>query len=125
MTGQRSGTTPEPPVHFIQSVFILIVIQDLLALRPGILDLRLGTRTDIAADVDHVDGIRHIDLPLVHIVQHLLGPLGPDFFIARMAKEPDADNDVALESQLLLNLKKLFLEARAAAEGYDRVFTNH
>ena len=82
-----------------------------LPLALGIFNLRAGAGADVAADVDDVDLIGHVDLALVHIVQHLLGALGPDFFVAAMAEQADADDDVALEGQALLRLQELLLEA--------------
>ena len=46
----------------------------------------------------------------MHIVQHLLGALCPDFFVAAMAEQADADDDVALEGQALLRFEELVLE---------------
>ena len=75
-----------------------------------ILNLRAGAGADIATDVDDIDLIGHVDLALVHIVQHLLGTLGPDLIVAAMAEQTDADDDVALEGKALLSLKELLLE---------------
>ena len=41
-------------------------------MRCGILDFSSCTGSDIAADIDHEDLIRHIDLPLMHGVSELL-----------------------------------------------------
>ena len=91
----------------------------------GIFNLGACTGTDIAADIDYIDSVGHINLALMHIVQHLLGAFCPHFIISGMAKQADADDDVSGKCQALLRFKELLLEARAAAEGYDRVFASH
>ena len=65
----------------------------------------------IAANVNNVDAVTHINLALVHIVQHLLGAVGPDFVVAAVAEQADADDDVAREGQALLRFKESVLEA--------------
>ena len=57
---------------------------------------------DVAIHIYHEDLIGHIDLPLMHIVQHSFGVVRPDFIIAGMVKKSDADNNVAFESEALL-----------------------
>ena len=89
------------------------------------LDLRPGAGTDVPADVDHIDFICHVDLPLVHVVQHLLGAFGPDLIVAGVPEQADADHDVPLQRQPLLRFHKRILEAGAAAEGDDFIFPNH
>ena len=91
----------------------------------GVFDLTAGAGADVAADVDHVDRVRQVDLPLVHIVQHLLGPRRPDLIVPAVPEQPHADHDIPLERQSLLRLQELLLEPRTPAEGYDRVFVNH
>ena len=54
----------------------------------GILDFRAGAGTDIAALVDDKDLVRHIDLALVHIVQHFLHAVRPHLIISRMPEQP-------------------------------------
>ena len=91
----------------------------------GILDLRPRALADIATHVDYKDGIRHVDLALVHIVQHFLGTLSPDLVVAGVAEEADADDDVAFEGQTLLSFEELLLEACASAEGNDFELPDH
>ena len=71
------------------------------------------------------DAVCHVDLAFVHVVQHLFGAFGPDFVVAAVAEETDADDDVTCERQALLRFQELILEAGAAAEGYDGVFFDH
>ena len=68
----------------------------------------------------------------MHIVEHLfcfgqraLVHIFPDFIVAGMAKEPDADHDISLQGQPLLRFKKFVLETGAAAKGDDFVFSFH
>ena len=91
----------------------------------GILNLRACTGADITANIDDKDCVGHVNLPLVHIVQHLFCPRGPYFFIATVTKEADTDDDVAFESETFLRFEELFLEACTAAEGYDWIFADH
>ena len=90
-----------------------------------VFDLGARALTDIASDIDDIDGIGHVYLALVHVVQHLLGPGSPNLFITGMAEEADTDDDVAFEGETLLGLKEIVLEARAAAEGYDFELADH
>ena len=39
----------------------------------GIFNFRPGAGVDVAANVDDVDGVGHVDLAFMHVVQHLLG----------------------------------------------------
>lgn len=66
----------------------------------GVLDFRAGAVTDVAADVDDVDFVSHVDFPFVHVVEHFLRfregsfvHAVPDFLIAGVAEEPDADDE--------------------------------
>ena len=77
----------------------------------GIFNLRAGAGADVAADVDDIDLIGHVDLALVHIVKHLLGALRPDLIVAAMAEQADADYDVAFKGKALLGFEELVLEA--------------
>ena len=95
------------------------------ALAEGVVDFAAGALADVTAHVDHVDAVGHVDFALVHIVQHLLGAGRPDFVVAAVPEQAHADDDVALQSQPLLRLQELLLEARAAAEGYYGVFADH
>ena len=81
-----------------------------------VIDLRARAFADIPSDIDDINRISHIYLALVHVVQHLLGTFGPDFVVATMAEQADADDDVTGKSQALLRFQELFLEASAAAE---------
>ena len=94
-------------------------------MRQGVFDFASRALADIAAHVDDVDAVGHVDFALVHVVQHFLGAFSPDFVIAAMAEKADADDNVALEGQALLRLQELLLEARAAAEGDDGIFAGH
>ena len=78
-----------------------------------------------AAHIDDVDSVGHVDFPLVHVIEHLLCPFGPHLIIARMAKQADANDDVASKGQALLCFQILLLELCAAAEGYYFVFADH
>ena len=96
---------------------ILFQITDLFAVTDGILDFRAGTLTDIAAHIDDIDGVRHVNLPLVHVVEHLLRVARPDFLVSGVAEEAHADDDVAFEGEAFLRFDELILEAGAAAQG--------
>ena len=79
----------------------------------GILNLTAGATADVASDVYDEYFVRHINLALVHIVQHLLGAFRPDFIVSGMAEESDADDDIAFKGEALLRFKELFLETCA------------
>lgn len=100
-------------------------ISDLAPVPLRVLDFAPGALADVPADIDDENLIRHINLTLVHIVEHFLCPLRPDLVIARVAEEADADDDVSFEGETFLGLKELVLEARAPAEGYDFVLADH
>ncbi len=91
----------------------------------GIFDLAPGAAANVSAHVDDKDFVGHINLALVHIVEHLLGTFGSDFIIPRMAKESDVDDNIAFKCQAFLRFKELVLETGAAAEGYNFVFADH
>lgn len=46
-----------------------------------------GTLADIAANVNHVNRVHHVNLPFVHVVQHLLDTFGPDFLVTAMDEQ--------------------------------------
>lgn len=54
---------------------------------PGIFNLRAGAAADVAADIDHVNPVSHVDLALVHVVKHLLRALGPYLIVPRMTEQ--------------------------------------
>jgi len=91
----------------------------------GVFYFAAGALADIAAHVDDVDAVGHVDFALVHVVEHLLGTLGPDLVVAAVAEEAHAYDDVARKGKALLRFQELFLETSAAAEGYDGVFADH
>ena len=84
-----------------------------------------GALSDIPANINHVDGICHVDLAFMHIIQHLLRPFGPDLLVAGMTKKTNADNDVTSEGEAFLRLDELVLETGTAAKGDDGIFTYH
>ena len=94
-------------------------------MRCGIFDLAPGAAADVASDIDDEDLVCHVDLALVHVVQHLFGAFRPDFIISGMAEETDADDDVSLKRQALLGFDELVLEAGAPAKSDDFVFAYH
>ena len=96
-----------------------------LAMGFGVFYFTAGTGTNVPSRVDDVNAVSHVNLALVHVVQHLFGAFGPDFVVAAMAEEAVADDDVAFEGKPLLRFQELVLEASAAAEGYDGVFADH
>ena len=66
----------------------------------------------------------------MHIVQHLFRPsqralvhVLPDFIVAGVAKEADADHNISLQRQALLGFHEFIPEAGAAAEGDDFIFS--
>ena len=48
----------------------------------GIFNFTTGAASDVAADINDEDFICHVNLALVHIVQHLLGTFSPNLVIA-------------------------------------------
>ncbi len=101
-------------------------------MRNRVLDLGACAGADVPADVDHVDLVGQVDLALVHVVEHFLdaGEVSgirffPDFAIAGVAEEPDADDDVSFQGQALLGVHEGVFEAGAAAEGGDGVGADH
>lgn len=98
----------------------------------GVLDFRAGAVTDVAADVDDVDFVSHVDFPFVHVVEHFLRfregsfvHAVPDFLIAGVAEEPDADDDITRKRQPLLGIHELLFEAGAATERDYFIFSYH
>jgi hypothetical protein len=61
----------------------------------------------------------------VHVIEHFFGAFGPNFIVATVTEEADADDDVAGKGKAFLGLKELVFEAGAAAEGYDWIFADH
>ena len=96
---------------------ILFHVTDLFSVTDGILDFRAGTLTDIAAHIDDIDGIGHVNLPLVHVVKHLLRVTRPKLLVPTVAEKGYADDDVAFEGKALLRFDELVLEAGATAQG--------
>ena len=90
-----------------------------------IFDFAAGAASDVAAYVYDEYFIRHVDLALVHVVQHLLGAFSPYLFVSGVAEEPDADDDVSFEGKAFLRFNELVFEAGAAAEGDDFVWALH
>ena len=107
------------------SITLALKIKYFLASPNSILDLRPRALPDVPANVDHIDGVRHVDLALVHVVQHLLRPLGPHLLVPAVPEQPYADDNVSRQRQALLRFEELLLETRAAAEGDDWVFSDH
>ena len=91
----------------------------------GILNFASGAGADVAVNIDDEDLVRHIDLALMHIVKHFLRSFRPYFIVSRVAEKANGDNDITIQGQAFLSLKKLFLEAGASAQGYDFVFADH
>ena len=91
----------------------------------GVFYFTARTLADITAHVDDIDAIGHVNLALVHVVQHFLDAIGPDFVVAAVAEEANADDDVACEGKALLRFQELLFEAGASAEGYYGVFADH
>ena len=104
--------------YFLQIVYFFAILLGVFYFRPGAL-------ADVAANVNHVDAVGHVDLAFVHVVQHLLGAFRPYLVVSGMPEETDADDDVAFEGEALLRFEELILETRAAAEGYYGVFADH
>ena len=68
----------------------------------------------------------------MHIVQHLfrlsqraLVHVLPDFIVARMTEESDADHNAVFECQAFLHFTELIFKAGATTEGYDFLLTYH
>ena len=57
------------------------------SLRLSIGDFIACALADVAADVDDEDLVSHVDLALVHVVEHRLGNFSPDFVVAAVAEE--------------------------------------
>ena len=91
----------------------------------GEFDFAPGATPNVAPDVDDEDFVRHFDLALMHVVQHLLCPFAPHLVIAGVPKESYANDNISLKGQTLLCFNELVLETRAAAESYDFVWALH
>ena len=100
-------------------------VYDLFAIPGSVVNLRARAITNIASDIDDIDGIRHVYLALVHVIQHFLRPFRPDFLISGMAEKAYADDNVAFQGETFLSLKELVIEACATAEGYDFELSDH
>ena len=59
------------------------------SLRLSIGDFIACALADVAADVDDEDLVSHVDLALVHVVEHRLGTFSPDFVVAAVAEGSD------------------------------------
>ena len=101
----------------------ILIVPDGFPVLFGVLDFRAGAVADVAVDVDDVDFVSHVDFPFVHVVEHFLRfregsfvHAVPDFLVAGVAEEPNADDDITRKRQPLLGLHELILEAGAAAE---------
>lgn len=84
-------------------------------MRLGVFDFATGTLADIAAHIDDENFISHINLTLMHVIQHFFGAFGPNFIISAMTKQAHADDDVSFKGKPLLRLNELLLEASTAA----------
>ena len=73
------------------------------ASHPGVFDFRPCAGSYVSTDVYDIDLVGHVDLAFVHVVQHLLGAFRPDLIIAGVAEEADADDDVALQREVVLS----------------------
>ena len=91
----------------------------------GVFNFTASALADVTANIDDEDLVCHVDFAFMHVIEHLLGAIGPDFIVAAMAEEADTDDDVAGEGEAFLRLQELLLEACAAAEGYDWIFADH
>lgn len=113
----RSGTLV--PFLLIIKVFYNLPIS------LGVFYFRTCAFSNITTDIDDINTVCHVNLSFVHIVQHLFGAHGPDFLVATVAEEADADDDVTGEGKTLLRFQECILETRTAAKGYDGVFADH
>ena len=66
---------------------LLLQIPHTNSLRLGVGDFVAGAFADVSADIDDEDLIGHVDLALVHVVEHRLGTFSPDFVVAAVAEE--------------------------------------
>ena len=63
----------------------------------GVLDFRPGALDDVPAHVNHIDAICHINLALMHVVQHLFSTFGPHLVISGMSEKADTDDYVSFK----------------------------
>jgi predicted SAM-dependent methyltransferase len=61
----------------------------------------------------------------MHVIQHLFHSLIPDLIVAKMAKKPNANDNITFQSQVFLSLQKSFLETGTSAESNDSILSNH
>ena len=80
---------------------------------------------DYADVIDDENLVRHINLALMHIVQHFLDAFSPNLTVAGVTEQADADYNVPFQCQLLLRFHKCFLEPGAATQSNDFVFAYH
>ena len=85
---------------------------------------RPRTGPDIAADVDHINLIGHINLTLVHIIEHLFGALSPNLIVAGVPEQANADDNVPSQRKALLGFQKCVFESGAPAERDDFILSN-
>lgn len=76
---------------------LLFQIEDLLAVLDGIFCLRVGAFAYVAANIDNINCIGHVNFTLMYVVQHLLGAWCLHFIIAGMAEQPYADDNISLK----------------------------
>src|SRR5574344_550560 len=110
-------------VSFLQGNFFKII--HFLSVHLSILNLAPRAAADISAHVNHKNLIRHINLPLVHIIQHLLGPFRPHLIIPAMPKQSNGNHYKTLKSQLLLRRKKFLLKLCASAQRHHFILSYH
>lgn len=108
-----------------ENIYLLFQVFHTNSLRLGIRNLIAGAFADVAANVDDEDLICHVDLAFMHVVEHGFGAFSPYFVVSAVSEQSDGDDDVAFKGQALLCFQVLFLELRAAAEGYYFVFADH
>lgn len=91
----------------------------------GVSNFISGRLADIPPGVNYENLIGQVDLSQVHVVEHRLGACCPHLPVTGMAKQSDADYDMAFEGELFLCLYKRIAKACASAEGDDFVVLNH
>ena len=88
-------------------------------------NLASGALADIAADIDNIDFIGHVDFAEVHVIKHFLCARFPYLFIAGMPEQTYADDNTPLQGQSFLSFHELLLETGTATECDNLIVLYH
>ena len=91
----------------------------------GVFYLAPGGRANVAVFIYYKNLIGKVNLPFMHVVEHLLCIFTPNLVIAGMPEKPDAYNNISFKGQPFLLLHEFIPETGAAAKRYNPVTSYH